>query len=280
LTKRVVSGLMCALLLFSVIALSNFWSFSLNLAVAVISCLAVYEIISLKKEFKFDLLSIFSIIFSFIKPLFGQGTKWKIALYLYAIVCFFLAMDRFIKQKKDNCGEFKPVLNVCFIFFITVIISVSLGTIIDIRNFGKSLGIFCTLLALGIAWSCDIGAYYGGKILGKNKLCPDVSPRKTVEGAILGVISSVVYSIVLSLVFQYFFKVDKINYLSVVFMSIIGAHIAVLGDLCFSLIKRLLFVKDFGEMIPGHGGILDRFDSVIFAAPFVLIYLNIFSILG
>ena len=282
--KRILSGIICALLLIAVMFLSTIWPFSLNLSVALVSFFSVYEIINLKKESKLNFLSVISYIFSIIRPIIGPGVKWHLAIYIYTIACFIISMERFIKNKKRMPEEQKSVWNVCFIFFLNIIISVALSTIVEIRNFGKNFGIFLSLLSLGIAWSCDIGAYFFGKKFGKNKLCPYVSPKKTVEGAIGGIISSFIYVFLFCFSWQYIFKIYNIiyniNYLTVAGLAILGGPIAILGDLCFSLIKRLLSVKDFGEIIPGHGGVLDRFDSVIFVSPFVFIFLHIFDILG
>lgn len=279
-TKRIISGIVCALLLIAVMFLSTIWPFSLNLSVAVVSFFSVYEILALKKEQKLNPLAVISYIFSVIRPLIGPGVKWHLAIYIYTISCFIISMERFIKNKKRMPEEQKSVWNVCFIFFLNIVISVALGTIVEIRNFGKNFGIFLSLLSLGIAWSCDIGAYFFGKKFGKNKLCPYISPKKTVEGAIGGMISSFIYAFLFCFFWQYTFKIYNINYLTVAIMAILGAPIAILGDLCFSLIKRLLSVKDFGEIIPGHGGVLDRFDSVIFVSPFIFIFLHIFDIIN
>ena len=279
-TKRIISGIVCALLLIAVMFLSTIWPFSLNLSVAVVSFFSVYEILALKKEQKLNSLAVISYIFSLIRPLIGPGVKWHLAIYIYTISCFIISMERFIKNKKRMPEEQKSVWNVCFIFFLNIVISVALGTIVEIRNFGKNFGIFLSLLSLGIAWSCDIGAYFLGKKFGKNKLCPYISPKKTVEGAIGGMISSFIYAFLFCFFWQYTFKIYNINYLTVAIMVILGAPIALLGDLCFSLIKRLLSVKDFGEIIPGHGGVLDRFDSVIFVSPFIFIFLHIFDIIN
>lgn len=279
-TKRIISGIVCALLLIAVMFLSTIWPFSLNLSVAVVSFFSVYEILALKKEQKLNSLAVISYIFSVIRPLIGPGVKWHLAIYIYTISCFIISMERFIKNKKRMPEEQKSVWNVCFIFFLNIVISVALGTIVEIRNFGKNFGIFLSLLSLGIAWSCDIGAYFLGKKFGKNKLCPYISPKKTVEGAIGGMISSFIYAFLFCFFWQYTFKIYNINYLTVAIMVILGAPIAILGDLCFSLIKRLLSVKDFGEIIPGHGGVLDRFDSVIFVSPFIFIFLHIFDIIN
>ena len=279
-TKRIISGIVCALLLIAVMFLSTIWPFSLNLSVAVVSFFSVYEILALKKEQKLNSLAVISYIFSVIRPLIGPGVKWHLAIDIYTISCFIISMERFIKNKKKIKEKKKSVWNVCFIFFLNIVISVALGTIVEIRNFGKNFGIFLSLLSLGIAWSCDIGAYFLGKKFGKNKLCPYISPKKTVEGAIGGMISSFIYAFLFCFFWQYTFKIYNINYLTVAIMVILGAPIAILGDLCFSLIKRLLSVKDFGEIIPGHGGVLDRFDSVIFVSPFIFIFLHIFDIIN
>lgn len=110
-------------------------------------------------------------------------------------------------------------------------------------------------------WGSDSGAYFIGRFLGKHKLCPRVSPKKTIEGSIGGIITSCV---LLVLVNQY------VQLLSPAAAMVIGAVISVIGqigDLIESLIKRFYQVKDSGKLIPGHGGVLDRFDSAMLAAP-------------
>ena len=125
-----------------------------------------------------------------------------------------------------------------------------------------------TLLLFFTIWMGDIAAFYTGLSIGKHKLYPEISPNKTIEGAIGGAIGCVI--IVAAA------KVFYMNQLSVMDVLIISVGIAVmgqLGDLCESMFKRAAGVKDSGNLIPGHGGILDRFDSVLFAAPFLYYYL-------
>ena len=114
----------------------------------------------------------------------------------------------------------------------------------------------------------DSGAYFAGRAFGKRKLCPVISPHKTVEGAVGGVISTVIcmvlYGLVLQLAFDY-----KINYLLCIVYGVLGAVASILGDLTFSVIKRQTGIKDYGNLLPGHGGILDRFDSTSIVAPLV-----------
>lgn len=125
-----------------------------------------------------------------------------------------------------------------------------------------------TLLLFFTIWMGDIAAFYTGLSIGKHKLYPEISPNKTIEGAIGGIIGC--FIIVTAA------KVFYMNQLSVVDVAVLSIGIAVmgqLGDLCESMFKRAAGVKDSGNIIPGHGGILDRFDSVLFAAPFLYYYL-------
>lgn len=125
-----------------------------------------------------------------------------------------------------------------------------------------------TLLLFFTIWMGDIAAFYTGLSIGKHKLYPEISPNKTIEGAIGGIIGS--FIIVAAAKFYY------MNQLTMVDVAVISVGIAVmgqLGDLCESMFKRSAGVKDSGNLIPGHGGILDRFDSVLFAAPFLYYYL-------
>ena len=125
-----------------------------------------------------------------------------------------------------------------------------------------------TLLLFFTIWMGDIAAFYTGLSIGKHKLYPEISPNKTIEGAIGGTLGC--FMVVTAA------KVFYMNQLSVVDVAVLSIGIAVmgqLGDLCESMFKRAAGVKDSGNIIPGHGGVLDRFDSVLFAAPFLYYYL-------
>ena len=139
-------------------------------------------------------------------------------------------------------------------------------------------GIFFILLAAFGAWMTDVFAFFVGSFLGKHKLCPKISPKKTIEGAIGGVLGCVLASIILYAVFVNFvFKTENVNYLAVALMSAFLSIISMCGDLTASVIKRNFEIKDFGKLIPGHGGILDRIDSLLFVLPAVVLYLLIFE---
>lgn len=139
-------------------------------------------------------------------------------------------------------------------------------------------GVFIIVYMLFCAWLGDSGAYFVGTFLGKHKLCPVISPKKTVEGLIGGVITVGIGVTVQCLVYNLLLPSEiKMNYAVIIPVGMIASVVGVLGDLSASVIKRQYNVKDFGNLMPGHGGILDRFDSVLFAAPFIYVVFSYLS---
>lgn len=142
---------------------------------------------------------------------------------------------------------------------------------IDFIRIGHG-GLLFTCEVFVVAFASDTGAYFVGRAFGKHKLIPDISPNKTVEGAIGGVIFSAIFAAL----FAYAFARIRGYYRPVVFCrvafvaGIVGSIVGQFGDLTASAIKRSVGIKDFGRLFPGHGGVLDRFDSVIFIAPYIL----------
>lgn len=125
---------------------------------------------------------------------------------------------------------------------------------------------FFVFLLIFSTWASDTAAFAVGKIKGKVKLCPSISPGKTREGAIGGFVGTLIVALVFSLIF-------KFSILHALALGIIIGVMAPLGDLAESILKRVCGVKDSGNIIPGHGGVLDRFDSLLFAAPAMYVYL-------
>lgn len=131
------------------------------------------------------------------------------------------------------------------------------------------------------AWGCDTSAYFVGTILGRHKLAPDLSPKKTVEGAVGGVVGAGAIAAVYGFAITRFFVIPEPDIHIILFCTVagaVGAVFAQFGDLAASAIKRYTGVKDYGGILPGHGGIIDRFDSVLFTAP--VVYIVMFVILN
>ena len=153
-------------------------------------------------------------------------------------------------------------------------VSVMLSIVYLIRNMEH--GLVLVLLIFVSSWINDTCAYFVGRALGKHKMAPVLSPKKSIEGLIGGIVGAGVFGAVFGILFDKY--VDTMNYAPLLFAVVgaVGALPAVIGDLAASAIKRNNDIKDYGKLIPGHGGILDRFDSIIFTAPiiyYLLVYL-------
>lgn len=138
--------------------------------------------------------------------------------------------------------------------------------LIERLNYGKII-LFLPFLT---AWFTDTLAYFVGVSMGKTKLCPKISPKKTVEGAVGGIVGSIVLNLIFGVVLNnYGIDMKIIHFAATGFLCGIASEA---GDLAASYIKRYTGIKDFGSLIPGHGGVLDRFDSILFTAPLIYYY--------
>ena len=162
-------------------------------------------------------------------------------------------------------------------FVGAVVIPLLLSSILRIL-IGYPLGRYWVLMPFLAAWCCDTFAYFTGMAFGKHKLAPYVSPKKTVEGAIGGVLGGVLGLVIFALIMTNT-QNASFNYVVLIPAGAIGAVLGTFGDLSMSLIKRKAGIKDYGNLFPGHGGVLDRFDSVLFTAPFFEILLSLTGIL-
>lgn len=173
-----------------------------------------------------------------------------------------------------------PVMESCVATVMTVYVSFSMASTVLLRDLGQgAIGGKLYLLAFIFAWVPDIGGYFFGRFFGKRKLIPDVSPKKTVAGFVGGVASAVVIAIVYGFIIGLRFA-DWKGLLLLGVMGLICAMVSVCGDLLASLVKRHYGIKDYGFVFPGHGGVMDRFDSVIAVAPFLFMLCYIANSLG
>ena len=140
-------------------------------------------------------------------------------------------------------------------------------------NSGRMVGQYIYLLVFLAAWITDTFAYFTGFFFGKHKLCPNISPKKTVEGAVGGVVFCIISFLVYGIVVSGMFKIQP-NYVGLAVVGLVMSVLAQVGDLLASVIKRTYGVKDYGRVFPGHGGVLDRFDSVLLLAPFLLVFVR------
>lgn len=261
--QRVISAFMVMGIIGSIVILSLFFPICIDVFVALVCAAAVFEFCKAVRTLKILQISIPSIGFAFVYPMLVGFDMSYIMCYMYMIVM--LSVIVFFHTKIS----FKDF---AYTFSMTVIITLSLTSIVLLKQIDVTHSTMFLVMSMATPWLGDAGAYFVGVLMGKHKLCPAVSPKKTIEGAVGGVIICVITSCTALFLFEKIIYSDlTIHYLNAAVVSLIGALLSIIGDLSFSVIKRSYAVKDYGDLIPGHGGILDRFDSVIFFAPFLYI---------
>jgi phosphatidate cytidylyltransferase len=191
--------------------------------------------------------------------------KYLSVMLLSYMVYFVTVMTAAVFSK----GSIK-LLNASQTALMIAYVSFGFSALVLLRDFSKSFGIVLFLLAFIVPWVCDGAAYFVGVFFGKHKLIPDVSPKKTVEGAIGGIVGGVVIAAIFGIVMHLGFgKVP--NYFMLLCIALIGCLVSQWGDLIASLLKREYGIKDYGNLFPGHGGVMDRFDSLFSVAIFIYV---------
>lgn len=154
---------------------------------------------------------------------------------------------------------------ICLCIVAGYVIPFLLSSLIRILVMSR-IGRYMVLIPFIVAFASDAGAYFAGHFFGQHKLAPVISQHKTIEGAIGGVVAATVFMFIYGLVLQFAFGF-QIRYIIAILYGLIGSLAGVFGDLCFSVVKRQTGIKDYGNLIPGHGGVLDRFDSMMMVGP-------------
>ena len=147
---------------------------------------------------------------------------------------------------------------------LTCLMPMSMFMMMLNATYGVVPGIALITMAFAIAYSCDGAAYFGGRTFGRHKLCPQISPKKTVEGALFGLLGGTLGGLACRWVFVCIFRMPMPGVPAAILLGVLGSLAGQIGDLTASLLKRYSGIKDYGKVFPGHGGVMDRFDSVIF----------------
>ena len=231
-------------------------------AVLLVSLLAIFEIHRIASKSIFltivGLLSS-SLIFavSYIMPL----TRFAFSVYL-AVFTMYIMLSVFMYGREK-------VSTVYMLGFITIMFTCFFATIALLK---AQCTAYVAFLPFLFGWITDTGAYFTGSLIGKHSLAGSISEKKTVEGAIGGFVFCLVFTYLYIIFLRKVFHVSIFahnNFLKMSVIAIASSFVAQMGDLAASAIKRNFNVKDYGKILPGHGGILDRFDSVVFVAPFL-----------
>jgi len=238
------------------------------------------EFYNLAEKREFPVYKLFGVLLGWLLslvPLIASSFR-GITLIEFTLTLIFLALFLYTLLTKRSLAESIPALSITL--FGILYVSWLLGHLVLIRGLSNGKGLIFYLLL--VVWSGDTGAYYTGSFLGRHKLAPVISPKKTIEGAIGGLFASLLASCIAKWIFEALSAkwtyLPLLDYRDCIVLGLLLAVVAQLGDLCESLLKRAVNIKDSGTILPGHGGILDRLDGVMFAAPILYYYAILFLV--
>ena len=274
---RIVTGILICLTMTAVLFLSKTPVYPITLSIlAVIATIEALGVLSLKDKY---ILSIPAYVIAAVLPSLAyiMCVIIKTPIYKYvvalALVMFVYVMYLFVVAVFERGKLSFANLSAGYVFaaYITICFSA-----LSLINYIGDIGLFCLGMVLIGAWVSDTMAYFTGVLFGKHKLIPEVSPKKTVEGSIGAIIGTVAAFILYGFLVSVFTDLTP-NYLVLGLSAPILSVVGQIGDLFASLVKREAGVKDYGKLLPGHGGIMDRFDSILAVSGATMVIVLLFT---
>lgn len=259
---RLLSGILLVIAALATVITGGALLFGVLLLISLIGMTELYKVFGIEKKLPGMAGYLFAVLYYgllyFSTQLAGEKMTWFMMLFMACLV-FQMGVLVFAYPKYNTQQIFAA-------FFGVFYVAVMLSYIYQIRLLEG--GMFTIWLVFICAWGCDTCAYCVGMLIGKHKMAPVLSPKKSVEGGIGGIVGAALISVLYALAINTWggAGADPVQYAVI---GAAGGAISQIGDLAASAIKRYHNIKDYGTLIPGHGGILDRFDSVIFTAPII-----------
>ena len=265
---RVISGIVAALI--GVVAISQYYSVFFDIAALAVYGIAVFEIYRAFKEGNSKTSTALLIVVGALILFNSYNDINLIAIAVaFTVVAVFIVVFDFEKIIFTSIAS-SIVFSGYVLFCINNILR--LKNIMPIETYGYDAA-FLVVLCGGIAWGGDIMAYFSGYLFGKHKMAPKLSPKKTIEGAVGGILGSVVIALGMTYIYGLTaFSQNSVvadigeNWVLLAVFAAIGSFVGIVGDLFASAVKRQQGIKDYGNIMPGHGGVLDRFDSFFLVA--------------
>ena len=263
LKSRLLVSAVCIPLLLWIVLCGPVWV--LRFALAILSMIAAWEMLMCvglqkgKAPNVFTVLTVMAALSTVVLP----ASLWPILWAVYVVIAFLYAIIR--------AGEVKFVQVLAGVFSV-IAVPYAFSALLRIHEMGLHRAYL--LLPFILSFACDTFAYFVGCSIGKHKLAPKVSPKKSVEGAVGGLAGNVLCGLIFAFVMDRWFG-GSVGYGSMAILARACGVVAQVGDLSFSLVKREFGIKDYGKLFRAHGGVLDRFDSVLFVLPFIEIILNL-----
>lgn len=259
--KRIRTGILIGVIICGVLLFSHI-SAIMTGTVVILNALAVYEIFQaahMLSERKLLWTMLITAVVVSLAPILEYG---KVLTFVFPLSALIFAH---IMRRCGRCILDVPV-RICGICILVILLFKAIPSVRNLEH-----GFFCLLFAVLSGCITDIFAYITGKSIGKHKLCPVISPQKTVEGSVGGIVGTVAALLLLGFALE---KAEalQVNFIALTFYAVLSSIVGQFGDLSMSSVKRCLGVKDYGNLFPGHGGILDRFDSLLFIAPFIYLF--------
>lgn len=259
---RLLSGILLVMIALVTIISGGDILFGTILAISLIGMTELYKVLDVNKKLP-GFVGYAAAIAYYGLIRFGRADMVTLLTILFLIAVMFVYVFSYPKYRSEH---------VMLAFFALFYVAVMLSYVYQTRMLEQ--GVFLVWLIFLCSWGCDTCAYCVGVLFGKHKMAPVLSPKKSIEGAVGGVVGATLLGAVYALTINRFAAGADADAVQYAIICGVGALISMVGDLAASGIKRNHDIKDYGKLIPGHGGILDRFDSVIFTAP-VIYYLAV-----
>ena len=273
---RLITAGVGTVLVFATMIASAYLPFVFTIVVLLLAGIGIYEALRAIGADKTKVLGIPCYLYGaliILAPYVGDTLKMYGAILAASMIFLFVMFGILLRKH-----AVLRVDTVCTSMILTMFISIPymvleliFRTIMKTPDGAPSYagGVALVIYTLGVAWFADGGAYFTGRAIGKHKMAPVLSPKKTVEGAVGGFVSSMILSLAMAYVYADVLRYaeGRINYINLAIITAICILMSMFGDISFSAVKRQYGIKDFGNLLPGHGGVLDRFDSVLFVCP-------------